>query len=413
MRKSENPLSPTVAGPIPGVNITPPSIVQPSGGQRIPVDQQPITLTVENAATSGVRPLSYRIEIAMDADFANVVFAREGIAPGDGGHTTFRLSDALSTGRTYYWRVRAQDGANSGPFTASSFNVFTPIVIQAPGLVAPIGNQTTANGHPRFTIANAARSGPAGAIGYVIEVADSDSFANRVAVWVINETPGQTSVDAPGDLPPDRQLFWRAQAFDPTTVGPFSQTGVFRTPPLIVAPPPGGGGGGGGGGSAVDMMSLASVSVHGGPADATSWPATTAITRIDMSPGLGFSFQFSARSTWPDYTPPGWDGALQYTVWPVVRVNGSWYTAAIVQMWRDRPGTGAFGLSTWRDDFPANWSYIAGGPMAGYHPNPGDQMGFFVTAGNARFQTGVTSLRERSNVVIITLPAGDVGTFPF
>jgi len=40
-------------------------------------------------------------------------------------------------------------------------------------------------------------------------------------------------------------------------------------------------------------------------------------------------------------------------------------------------------------------------------------MGFFVSAGNARGDGGVSSVRERSNVVIISLPAGDNGYFPF
>lgn len=285
-----------------------------------------------------------------------------------------------------------------------------PTVIQAPVLVAPVENVVTENPRPRFTFANAPRSGPLGAIGYRIEVADSDSFANKIAVWVTSETQGQTSHDAPEDLPSDRQLFWHVQAFDPTAVGPFSQTAVFRTPPIVIAPRPGGDMAPPPGS---DMMNLASAHVHGGPADVASWPVTTAITSITMSPDAGFAFEFSARSFWPDYTPPGWDGPIQYTVWPVVRIDGVWHIAACVRMWRDKPSTGAFGLPTWHDHFPAHWSYNRGPEMAGYHPNPGDQMGFFVTAGNARFEAGPTSVQERSNVVLFTLPAGDVGAFTF
>src|SRR6266852_7708120 len=68
--KSVDPLSPTVAGPIPGVNITPPGVMQPSSGTKIAVDQQPLVLVVVNAATSGVRPLTYLFEVAADASFA-------------------------------------------------------------------------------------------------------------------------------------------------------------------------------------------------------------------------------------------------------------------------------------------------------------------------------------------------------
>src|SRR5262245_57451553 len=93
--KSENPLAPTVAGPIPGVNISAPNVLSPQA-TRIEVDSQPVTLLVENASTSGVRPLLYVFEVAADASFTNVVYRREDIAPGDGGRTSVRLGDRLA-----------------------------------------------------------------------------------------------------------------------------------------------------------------------------------------------------------------------------------------------------------------------------------------------------------------------------
>ena len=77
--KSSNPLSPSVAGPIPGVNITPPNPVEPRDGVKIAVDQQPVTLLLENAATNGERPLSYVFDVATDTGFTNKVFTREGV----------------------------------------------------------------------------------------------------------------------------------------------------------------------------------------------------------------------------------------------------------------------------------------------------------------------------------------------
>jgi len=66
------------------VVISAPIPVQPAAGSRIPADQQPITLVVINATTSGVRPLSYVLEMAADADFSGEVMTRDGIPPGDG-----------------------------------------------------------------------------------------------------------------------------------------------------------------------------------------------------------------------------------------------------------------------------------------------------------------------------------------
>jgi hypothetical protein len=131
-----------------------------------------------------------------------------------------------------------------------------------------------------------------------------------------------------------------------------------------------------------------------------------------MTPGVsgGLTFTFPQEATWPDYWPPGWDGSLEYTVWAVAKVNGQWYAAGFVQMWRGRPSTGAAILT----DFHKNWAYNSSWyPLNNYYPQVGDQMGFFISAGNARFTPTVTSVRERTNVVVVNLPAGDTGTFPF
>jgi hypothetical protein len=241
--KSENWLAPTVAGPIPGITITPPGPVDPGSGARVPSDRQPITLIVNNASSNGPRPLSYVFEIATDANFANKVFTRDGISPGS-GRTSLRLPDPLATGRTYFWRAQALDGANSSPYSSAiSFSVFTPVVISAPPLVAPANNEKVSSGRPTFTWANAPRTGPAGAISYEIEVAESDAFASRFAGWVVAETSGQTSATLPTDGGFAKYFFWHVRAFDSANTGPWSETRAFLMPDMPTAS--GGGGGGG------------------------------------------------------------------------------------------------------------------------------------------------------------------------
>ncbi len=409
--KSSNPLSATVAGPIPGVNITAPGVMTPAAGTRIAVDRQPITLTVNNATTNGVRPLNYLFEVATDTNFTNKVFTRDGVTPGD-GQTSIKLPDPLATGRTYYWHARAQDGANTGAFTAAiNFDVFTPIVIQAPGLVSPSPNATTDSLRPTFVVSAAPRSGPVGAITYLIEVADSATFANKVAVWTAGEqsATGNNSFTIPLDLKYSTVYYWHVRASDPTTTGPFSGTSAFTTlDQPVVTPPPGGGGGGACAGS--DQMNLGTAHVYNSPPDVASWAVTGCIQQLTMSSSAGLSFQFSTYNSWPDYTPPGWDGPLEYTVWAVVNQGGTWNTSGFIQMWRGRPSTGGPILS----DFARNWAYDSRwGPMAGYQPHAGEQMGFFLSAGNARGVTTVTSLRERTNVVVVPLPPGDNGNFTF
>ena len=162
---------------------------------------------------------------------------------------------------------------------------------------------------------------------------------------------------------------------------------------------------------ASDQMDLNQATVYNSPADAASWPITTKITRLQMMGcNGGIALTFDAQNTWPDYTPPGWDGPLQYTLWAVVNVNGRWAMSGYIQFWRGRENTGAPILPL-NCGFPVNWAYDSRwGPMNGYAPRVGERMGFFVTAGDARNVGSVTSLRERSNVVVVDLPA-DSGVY--
>lgn len=166
-----------------------------------------------------------------------------------------------------------------------------------------------------------------------------------------------------------------------------------------------------------DAIDLSRVTVHSSPRDIASWPITTTIDRLTMRPGKehGLSFTFSANATWPDYVPPGWEGPIQYTVWAGVQVAGIWHVAGFIQMWRARPCTGAPILEFWQE-----WAYDEGrwGALAAARPKAGDQMIFLLSAGNARKgsagrEPDVTSVRERSNVVLVSLPPGDIGEFTF
>jgi hypothetical protein len=409
--KSSNPLSPSVAGPIPGVNITPPKPLDPTAGTKIAVDKQPLTLMIENASTSGVRPLSYVFEVATDAAFTNKVFARDSIVPGDGGRTALRLPDPLATGRTYYWRARAQDGANTGDFsTAANFNVFTPIVIGAPSLVAPAPNGTVDSLRPIFTVANATRSGPVGAITYQIELASSDSFANKIAAWTAPEQANQTTLTPPQDLVAGTVYFWHVRAADPTTAGPFSATQAFSTPAAAVVPPaptnptplPQGG---------ADI--LRSALIWDNPQDLGSWSQTATITSIQFT-SSAFLVDFDKRTgagRWPDV--PFGSGNLEYTLGMCVNIQGQWNCSATVQFWygRDLAASGR------PDEIARNWWYDRRwGNLMGYQPANGETVGIFVAAGNLR-DSGAVITKQRSNVVLMpfggTYTASSAGAMPF
>lgn len=243
-KKSGNPLSPTVAGPIPGVTITAPKLLEPAPGWQLDNRQQPLTLLLENASSTGQRPLTYVIEIATDAEFKTRVFRREAVTQGENGRTSLRMTDLLQSGRTYYWRAGAEDGANTGPFAPpANFAIITPVIIDTPAPIAPVGGVRLTTNRPEFRVRNPARSGPVGSIAYRFEISTNDSFTALAAVITVTEQASETKFVLGQDLSFDRAHYWRVKAFDPSAESSWSATQVFYTPveppPPPIPPPPG------------------------------------------------------------------------------------------------------------------------------------------------------------------------------
>jgi hypothetical protein len=167
----------------------------------------------------------------------------------------------------------------------------------------------------------------------------------------------------------------------------------------------------------MDTIDLSQSQIHNSPADIASWPATVAITEVAMDPrgGLTLAFNHPLAETWKwPSNPANPSENFQYTVWAVVKLADGWHAAGFVQMWQGRAmGDGSLppilsGFRNWWGDLRRLW-----GAMSDYVPQAGDQVGFFVSAGNARLRGDVTSVRERSTVVVVTLPTGDLGSFSF
>src|SRR5687768_8101293 len=207
--KSSNPLSPTVAGPIPGVEITAPQLLEPQQNFRFRESQQPIRLLVENASTNGVRPLSYVFEVASDREFGTIVFARSGVPPGDGGRTSVQI-DRLALGRSYFWRARAQDGANTGSFATAQFEVLPSPVLRAPGPLSPIDNQQVSTSRPQVRVRNPERNAAVGTLTYAFVIARDQAFTQVVAAANTGEGNGETSWTSDVDLEFAATFFWRA-----------------------------------------------------------------------------------------------------------------------------------------------------------------------------------------------------------
>jgi hypothetical protein len=237
--KSSNPTSPSVAGPIAGVNISTPAPVAPGQGAKVSAKEQPVTLVVQNASTNGQRPITYRFEVAVDAEFTNKVATRDGIEPGGEGKTSYRLPDALAADRSYYWRAKALDGANESTYSeAVSFAVVTPAEIQTPVPLEPIGSATAASQTPQFKVANAVRSGPIGEVFYIFEISQNESFTAMVAAVTVPERVAETKFTINQVLPGGVRFYWRVRAFDANVASAWSKIQSFFTPKASAAPAP-------------------------------------------------------------------------------------------------------------------------------------------------------------------------------
>jgi hypothetical protein len=167
-----------------------------------------------------------------------------------------------------------------------------------------------------------------------------------------------------------------------------------------------------------DQIDLAAADLEHSP-DVARWAQTLRITDIRCTAAGGFEITFDRAIPdswkWPSAPPPSTDN-FQYTVWIVLRLGDRWVGAGFVQMWQGRAmGTRALPpLFADVDDVPGyrNWW---GDPrrlwptMVDHVPVDGEHIGILVTAGNGRLTDGVTSVAERSNVVLFPVRATDDG----
>jgi len=237
--KSANPTAPSVAGPIPGVNITAPKPLEPYSGSTLTFTGEPQTLLIENAGTSGARALYLQLEVATDDQFRSLVFQADRISLGPDGRTSYQLPSPLGAGYTYYWHTRAVDGANSGPYSATyNFAVVPPVTIDPPFAQAPSGTVTGSN-KPEFKAVNGAIFHTTG-VTYRFEVAKDAGFTQLVAVVTVPVNGSGTTSMTIGELPYKTTFYWRVRGSDGTKESNYSNTASFTiAEPTPVAPPPG------------------------------------------------------------------------------------------------------------------------------------------------------------------------------
>ncbi len=238
--KSANPLSPSVAGPIAGVVISTPNLLEPGQDWTLRSRDQPVKLMFQNANTNGARPLKYSFDVATDAAFKNIVFARTGVEAGSDGVTRFQLPDKLAAG-SYWWRTRAEDGANTGPYADSkSFEVLAEVVMAPPIPSSPSNGSTVSDLTPTFKVKAGNRSGVTADLEYTVQVSNNSSFTSIAATFVQGETWPETTLDRNYAFLYGRTYYWRVRVrhTSDSELSNWSPILTFKTPAEPVAPPP-------------------------------------------------------------------------------------------------------------------------------------------------------------------------------
>lgn len=380
-----------IAGAIAGVGITAPGLSQPAGGSRFSVDQQPVTLVIKNSTTNGDRTVYYAFEVASDQSFSTILVKQDEVAAGTAGFTSFKLPSALSPERTYYWRSQARDGANNSDYSGvTSFAVFTPVVLQAPGLVSPINSARTETRTPDLTWNNAARSGPAGPVYYAVQVATDEGFSGVVASWTQAEGSNHTVSTVQTTLNYDTRYYWRVRGVEASVTGPWSSAQSFVSPvaPPVAPPPPTAPPA-----NASDQLDLNTVSIVLGPGNFASWPVGSAVTSTRQGNSELCIFH-SALGSWPHtqfFDDP--NTQVEGNQWVFANIGGRWYGGAAD--WY-RPGQAckdvdANGIG--HDAFPSE-------PMHSWVPRPGELFGL-ASSTPARAWPQMATLDQRTNTVLI------------
>ena len=373
-----------------GVSLTAPTPSTPNDGQTFKYAEQPLTLVVKNAVTTGSAP-TYTFQVASDAGFSTVVNAQDNVAQGANGTTSVVLPK-LAGAKTYFWRARATSSGTVGLFSAvRSLNVGPEVVLQAPVPASP-GSGAAISGNITLVVNNVQRSGPVTAITYRFDLTDSSTFSRTLSSTVVAEQPGTTSVTPQVTLGAGT-YYWRVQAFD-------NASGVSSPVSGII-------------GFTYQPFSLSQATMVSSPQDFANWGETAKITRVQFFPD-SFHVDFDRRDgpgRWPDV--PFGDGSLEYTLGMCVNINNHWYCSAVVQFWYQRD-LGASGIPAnvhfeWFYDF-ARW-----GPMTNYQPQEGETVGIFVCAGDCRNNdAGDRSyVKERSDVAFVPWSNSGNGLYTF
>ena len=381
--KSNAPTQPTATAATTAVadataSVTVPRALSPAAGATIRNVDQPVTLTVANAVLTQSAAATYTFEVSTDSSFASKTYAKSGVPAGAAGQTSLTI-DKIAAGTKYFGHARAEGGGTTGPFSAArAMTIGPPIVIDSATLVSPISNAGT-NARPSFTVTNATRSGPIGALTYKVEIATNSAFSPVLVTGTVNEGAGRTTFTPPADLPAETSMFWRVTVSDAANgvTGPTTLAASFVTT------------------FAIDLKKV----VYLNSPDVSNWPQTATLSLVEQDGGGDGPVCMS-------YTDPGWPDShwpfggsdpnfgVYANQWYFARINGTWYGGAGEWIYRGASSCKA-GQGTRTIGPDAGF----GEPFSSWVPKVGELVGFMVSS-VARNGPVKRTVDERSNVIV-------------
>lgn len=158
-----------------------------------------------------------------------------------------------------------------------------------------------------------------------------------------------------------------------------------------------------------DAINIVEMGIADGSPDIRSWPITSKLTALKLSFGGNEgdnNVEFTKRwgpGSWP-FVDDG--GDIQYTLWVVVKRNGAWMANGSILCISRGQNDNYFptGPILQPGQLPNNWYYYSTA-MGNYQPAPGEQVGWFLTAGAQR-RANLFVVAERTQIVLAPFSPG-------